>query len=93
MYQTFFLSFCIFLLFFLYYVICCVFDCFLFVIQIVILLWIECGLNLPGMSWKKKKKKKKEEEEEKEISKTELPTPPVPLPNHNPLDWPFNYLF
>ena len=54
MYQTYFLSFCIFLLFFLYYVICCVFD--FFVIQIVILLWVECGLNLPGMGRKKKKK-------------------------------------
>ena len=57
MYQTyFFLYFCIFLLFFLYYVICCVFD--IFVIQIVILLWVECGLNLPGMGRKREKKKK-----------------------------------
>ena len=54
MYQTYFLSFCIFLLFFLYYVIWCVFDFLLYkLFFVVIWMWIKFAQYGP----KEKKKK------------------------------------
>ena len=61
MYQTYFLSFCIFLLFFLYYVICCVFDffCYTNCYFVVSWMWIKFAQYGPKEKKKKLKNKKK----------------------------------